>query len=229
MLSTARAVRTLINNNPPYQTREEVTMSNKNPDKNKASRSEVKSDIKEKVCYYAERIFKWSIRVFSIKFSIDYYNRYIINTILDKNVNVEEKLKTKLRKARFSYNVWNGFVSGFMISFFATFITVLFGNFLPKNIKSYVGLWTLAVIFIIISGVQAIFLRTANTSYEKMKLVEDELEKIEKIRDTEARCEEMKALEAELNEMKLISAELNEMKLIKAELEKINNAIQNRA
>ena len=109
------------------------------------------------------------------------YRKDKIDPILENGKNTEEikeKLVEELQRVRFSYNVWNGFTSGFIITFFGTFITLLVGNFLPKNIKSYIGLWTLAGIFVIISVVQVIFLRTANTSYEKMKLVEDELEKI---------------------------------------------------
>ena len=90
---------------------------------------------------------------------------------------------------------------------------MLFGKVLPENIKNDIGLWALAIIFIIVSVVQTIFLCTANMYYEEMEVVKAELKKIKK---SKSKCEETKALEAEFNEMKLI----------RAELEKINNTIQ---
>lgn len=134
-------------------------MSNEDPDEDKVS---------------------WWKGICSIRTRIDYYRIHTVKVMLHNKRDVaERKLKAELRKVRFSYNVWNGFASGFIISFFVGFITLLAGKVLPENIKNYIGLWAIAIIFIIIVVVQTIFLRTANTSYEKMKLVEETLKNLD--------------------------------------------------
>lgn len=118
----------------------------------------------------------------SIEKTIRKYRGKKINPILKNKKYTEEEKKEKLvdqlRRIRSIYNVWNGFASGFTITFFATFITLLFGKVLPENIKNDIGLWALAIIFIIVSVVQTIFLCTANMYYEEMEVVKAELEKI---------------------------------------------------
>ncbi len=169
---------------------------------------------------YEGKVSWWKVTEKIIRYIIKKIRKYRdenINPILENEKYTEEEKKEKLvdqlRRIRSIYNVWNGFASGFTITFFATFITLLFGKVLPENIKNDIGLWALAIIFIIVSVVQTFFLCTANMYYEEMEVVKAELKKIKK---SKSKCEETKALEAEFNEMKLI----------RSELEKINNTVQ---
>lgn len=192
------------------------------------------SDIKE----FIKRRFRWFISLFSIRRNIDYYNRYTIGEILDKNVNVEEELKKELQRVRFYYNTYDKFSSNFVFAFLSGFIGLLVGQ--AKNISvdrkvnilkilgidffslsNKIGnvkpneaiLLFIGGFFLVILFFQWLFVCGTNTYYEKMEVVKAELKKIKK---SKSKCEEMKVSEAELNEMKLI----------KDELEKINNTIQ---
>lgn len=134
---------------------------------------------------YEGKVSWWKVTEKIIRYIMKKIRKYRdenINPILENEKYTEEEKKEKLvdqlRRIRSIYNVWNGFASGFTITFFATFITLLFGKVLPENIKNDIGLWALAIIFIIVSVVQTIFLCTANMYYEEMEVVKAELEKI---------------------------------------------------
>lgn len=179
-------IKLFINNNNSSLTREEVTMSNENANEGKVSCwgkiipwLKIKySDIKEKVCYCVERGFRWFIRVFSIRFNIDYYNRYTIDEILHKE-NVEEELKKELQRIRYVYNKWDCFASNFVIPFFLAFITMLVGNFLPKEFKNNCsGIYLVGILFVLAVFLYGFFVCKKFSSYEKMKIVKDELKKI---------------------------------------------------
>lgn len=107
------------------------------------------------------------------------YRKDKINPILKNGKNtdeVKEKLVGELQRVRFHYNLWNGFSSGFVLGFLSGFIGLLAGFVKPE--ANLLNICLMGLIFLAILLCQWFFLCKANTYYEKMKVVEDELEKI---------------------------------------------------
>ncbi|MDF0753431.1 hypothetical protein [Gardnerella greenwoodii] len=107
------------------------------------------------------------------------YRKDKINPILKNGKNtdeVKEKLVEELQNVRFYYNLLNGFSSGFVLGFLSGFIGLLAGFVKPE--ANLLNICLMGLIFLAILLCQWFFLCKANTAYEKMKAVEDELEKI---------------------------------------------------
>lgn len=153
--SSFHSERTLINNNSS-SFRKEVEMKN----------------------IYADREC-FRKRIFSIK-------KRIWNYYIDTIGGIEgdrDALEMELHRVRFIYNVLNGFASGFVVAFLSGLagllvgcanVVVSKGNFgLLVEIKEFIFWFFIAIILC-----QLLFLYLANTYYEKMKVVEEELEEI---------------------------------------------------
>ncbi|WP_375169028.1 hypothetical protein [Gardnerella vaginalis] len=110
--------------------------------------------------------------VFSIKKRIENYYEDTLNGIKLK----QDALEMELHRVRYIYNVLNGFASNFVWLFLSGFIGVLIGIVKPE--ANLLNIRLMGLIFLAILLCQWFFLCKANTAYEKMKAVEDELEKI---------------------------------------------------
>lgn len=146
--SSFRSERTLINNNSS-SFRKEVEMKN----------------------IYADREC-FRKRIFSIKKRI---GNYYIDTIGGIEGD-KDALEMELHRVRYIYNVLHGFASGFVLGFLSGFIGLLAGFVKPE--ANLLNICLMALLFIAILICQGLFLYLANTYYEKMKVVEEELEEI---------------------------------------------------
>ncbi|MFU0662611.1 hypothetical protein [Gardnerella vaginalis] len=116
-------------------------------------------------------------------YSIEERIRHYYSCKIDRIQNDKNALEMELHRVRYIYNVLNGFASRFVFAFLSGIVVLLVGcantlvakgNFnLLDGIKKFI-----LCFFIIILLVQWLFLYLANTYYEKMKVVEDELEKV---------------------------------------------------